>query len=318
MAAQKIFTPEEIAAQAGGEIPFLRLPQRMTVFSDRAARLRQLAPGHAMAGYLEFIADVADAQQRALDAPPQVGLPAGSVLAQSREHGMPPLNAQTFMRDPRWCDVLRRLLRDLAAHTEGTAQDIVNALENERDELYEAQASKLLNGITFGLNIAWAPLIGAALQVYWTHMTTTLGAAAFTRLDVPNVCPCCGMQPVASIARIGAQENGYRYLHCSLCAAEWHMVRIKCAACDSTKGISYQSIADARPAERHAVKAECCDECDSYLKILYMERDAQVEPVADDLATLPLDLLVADAGKLCAGVNFMLMHGEPAPVEADV
>jgi len=310
LTAQKIFSPEEIAAQAGGEIPFLRLPNRLNVFGDRAARLRQLAPGHSMSGYLEFIAKLADAQQRALNSDLQLALPSEAVLAQSREHGMPPLNAQNFSRDPGWRDLLRRLLRDLASHTEGVPHDVVNSLAGESDEIIEAQASKLLNGMVFGLNVAWAPLISAALQVYWTHMTTTLGAGGFERIDVPNICPCCGMQPVASIARIGAQENGYRYLHCSLCAAEWHLVRIKCAACDSTKGISYQSIEDGRPADRHAVKAECCEACDSYLKILYMERDAQVDPVADDLATLPLDLLVADSGKLCAGVNFMLMHGE--------
>ncbi|HYA59128.1 MAG TPA: hypothetical protein VED85_02095 [Burkholderiaceae bacterium] len=35
-----------------------------------------------------------------------------------------------------------------------------------------------------------------------------------------------------------------------------------------------------------------------------------VEPLADDLASLPLDLLVASTGKSCSGVSLLLIHGE--------
>jgi FdhE protein len=45
-----------------------------------------------------------------------------------------------------------------------------------------------------------------------------------------------------------------------------------------------------------AVKAETCDECRSYAKMLYQSQDANLDPFADDLATLGLDLLVAEAG----------------------
>ncbi|SQE32220.1 formate dehydrogenase accessory protein FdhE [Mannheimia haemolytica] len=38
-----------------------------------------------------------------------------------------------------------------------------------------------------------------------------------------------------------------------------------------------------------AVKAESCGDCHSYLKVLYQDKDVNVEPVADDLATLFLD-----------------------------
>ncbi len=113
------------------------------------------------------------------------------------------------------------------------------------------------------------------------------------------------------LLRIGARESGYRYLHCSLCAAEWHLVRIKCTNCESTKGIHYESIDNGQPSDKHAVKAECCDECGSYLKVMYMERDNLVDPVADDLATISLDLLITDTGKTSPGVNFMLIHGDP-------
>src|SRR4029077_7125285 len=120
--------------------------------------------------------------------------------------------------------------------------------------------------------------------------------------------------PTASVSRIGGGDSGFRYLHCALCAAQWHMVRIKCTHCQSNKGIHYQSpqrldavSTDAKPA----VEAETCDECGHYLKIVHMERDAYVEPVADDLASLTLDLLVSEAGFQRHGVNLMLLFGDP-------
>ncbi len=87
------------------------------------------------------------------------------------------------------------------------------------------------------------------------------------------------------------------------------MVRVKCANCESTRGISYLAL-DRGNAEQQAVSVEACDECGTYLKLCSMERDPAVEPVADDLATLALDLLVSDAGKTSCGVNFMLVHGD--------
>jgi hypothetical protein len=94
---------------------------------------------------------------------------------------------------------------------------------------------------------------------------------------------------VASVVRADPRSQGYRYLHCALCATEWHMVRVTCSQCESTKCITYQAIEGGS----EAVRAECCDNCRAYRKILYQEKDGDVDPVADDLASLALDLLLA-------------------------
>ena len=303
---QRILEPHQIQTRPASDVPVIRLPRRTAVFADRAARLEQLAPGHAMQDYLGFIAKVARVQDRMLDEMPAVTLPSSEHLAQAREHGMPPLNPQALRRDPSWCDLLRRMLRHLEPQTQGRVASIVRGLDAERDEFYEAQASKLLAGISLGLDLATAPLVAAALQVHWVHLVTALGAGAFRPIDTSSVCPACGSRPVASITRSGGAENGQRFLHCSLCSTEWHMVRIKCSSCESTKGIEYFVIEGGT----EAVKAETCDECGTYLKILYMERDPQVDPTADDLASVALDLLVADTGKLRSGQNLMLIHAD--------
>jgi FdhE protein len=116
------------------------------------------------------------------------------------------------------------------------------------------------------------------------------------------------------------RRRSFRYLHCSLCGAEWHHVRIKCCNCDSTRGIHYEELARRDGAEAAgsgaragAVRAECCDTCGHYIKHLVMEKDPQLDPVADDLASVALDLLVSEAGFLPMGVNLMLCFGEADP-----
>lgn len=320
----RLLSPEEIAVQAGQQAPFLRLPDRASAFAEREIRLRQRAASHPMRDFLLFMAELARAQQAVLQAFPDVPLPDAAALQRASHLGVPPLPAALWPRDPAWLTGLRLVLDGLLPRLAGSpAQTAVQALRAAEDDWVEQQAGRLVNCVMVGLDLAEAPLIAAGLQTYWTHLVLATQEARgndrlppFGRVDDAARCPCCGSRPTASVTRIGADESGYRYLHCSLCSAQWHMVRIKCSNCASTKGIHYQSLAsleDDGPSShgaRQAVEAETCDECGHYLKIVHMERDAHAEPVADDLASVTLDLLVAEAGFERHGVNLMLLFGE--------
>ncbi|WP_213957243.1 formate dehydrogenase accessory protein FdhE [Variovorax sp. dw_954] len=326
--AAPLLTPEEIAVRAGGQqqVPFLVLPQRASVFAEREIRLRQLAAGHPMRDFLIFMAEVVHAQHRALQDCPAVEVPDDAALESAARVGMPAVPATDWPRDPAWRAVFRSLLDSLVPRLAGSpALATVQALREVDDEWLDAQADLLLHNLMLGLELGPAPLIGAALQVYWTHLVLSTQAAGeksrlapFGRTDDATACPCCGSHPTASVSRVNATAGNYRYLHCSLCSTQWHMVRIKCSHCEGTKGIQYQSLepvgaatAEGNRAVKHPVEAETCDECGHYLKIVHMERDAQVEPVADDLASVTLDLLVSEAGFQRHGVNLMLLFGEP-------
>lgn len=300
----RILQPGEIEQLASSQIPFLRLPER-DLFRQRAERLRQLSNNHPIGDYLRLIAALADAQQQALDAHPSAALPDAGHLQRCHEHGMPPLGALGLQRDPVWRDTLSSILLNVQSHLTYASIPVIESLEQATPDQLETMADALLAGQLEHLNLGAAPFLAAALQVHWVHLAAQLGGENFPRIEPAHLCPACGSRPVASIARIGAAESGYRYLHCALCATEWHMVRIKCSHCESTKGITYQHLEQGSPA----VKAETCDECQSYLKIVYMEKDPLVEPTADDLATLALDVLVGEMGYLRSGPNLMLLHG---------
>jgi FdhE protein len=171
-------------------------------------------------------------------------------------------------------------------------REVVGRLEGFTERELEAQADALLAARASEIEMATAPFLMSALQVHWVALASQLKADDVRPLDVPGVCPVCGTLPVASIVRSDQGSQGYRYLHCALCATEWHLVRVTCSQCQNTEHLGYHSI----EGSSGAIRAESCDRCHTYRKILYQEKDVDVEPVADDLASLALDLLMAEAG----------------------
>jgi FdhE protein len=327
----RLLSPEEIAVQAGQQVPFLHFPVRSTVFAQREMRLRRCASMHSMKDFLLFMAEVARSQHEVLQNYPSVVLPDTAALEVASRDGVAPLPAVLWPRDAGWLDGLNRIVVALLPSlVNSPAQAAVSSLRTADSAWLEQQAERLLNGVMLGLDLAAAPLIAAALQAYWTHLVLSTQAtrgndrlSPFGRVRDVTLCPCCASRPIASILRIGAESAGYRYLHCSLCSMQWHMVRIKCSHCEKTRGIGYQSLSrvgdegSTEGSTKAVVEAETCDECGHYLKIVHMERDAYVEPVADDLATVTLDLLVSDAGFQRHGINLMLLFGDPDPKRAD-
>lgn len=309
--------PGEIEKLGSSNIPELLLPEAGSVFAARSRRLLELAEGHPMRDYLRFFAEVARIQQTLLDeiaaetvVEPAMPVPDAEALARAREFSMPPLAVATWPRASVWqrCarELPRRLVQSSGSDLPAEALAVLDRVIRAEPAWLEKQASEILNELDVELDRAAAPFLAAALQVYWTLMVSRLGPSAFGRLEHASVCPCCGSRPTASVVRLG-EPSGHRYLHCSLCSAQWHLVRIKCSHCETTEGIEYLHVEDRYPN----AKAECCSGCGSYLKIFYQDKDPAVEPMADDLGTLALDLMLSETtDKQRSGRNLALFHGE--------
>ncbi len=280
-------------------------PDPAQLFLRRARRFEKLALNHPLAEWLYFLAKLTRAQHEALMQFPSVRLPDATTLHQT--HGMPPLLATHWHRDPAWRGAALSSLLEVAEKSLPEAgREQLHRLTNASKEQLEALAYQVLRNEFHSETAAIMPIVAAALQVYWTHMASSLASDEIPPLsETPGVCPCCGSLPVSSVVHTTGPVTGLRYLHCSLCNIEWNMVRVKCAACEGTHGIAYHRI----EGKRLPISAETCDRCDSYLKIAYTAQDAEVDPVADDLATLSLDLLVDEAGYQRCGPNLLLMAG---------
>lgn len=306
---QRILEPGQIESIDHSAIPRLRMPERATLFSTRAARLRQLADASPIGGYIRLMATLADAQQQTL-AQISATMPSTESIDLAQQHSMPIAPATTAERDPLWRDVLQRLLDRVEAAGLVTPMlaRVIDDLRVKSAEELDALADAVLALRFNEVEPASAPFVMAALQVVWTDIASRIDQRAVPYLDAPGACPVCGVPPVASIVRVGGQFQGYRYVQCGLCSTEWHVVRVKCTNCDSTKGIAYHGI----DGGSEALKAESCDECHTYRKIGYQEKDYDFEPLADDLASLTLDLLMNEAGYKRSSPNPLLWPEVPS------
>lgn len=312
---QRILQPGEIEALDKTSFPRILLPQVASLFAERAARLRQLAQGNPIADYLQFAAKIVDAQHAAVSQVELQPLDTSS-MARAQQHSMPLLPAAEHI-DPAWHAVLDAMLDTLAGDQglPDPLQPLITSLRElsrqERDEI----ALRLLQKEVAARHIGMAPFIMAALQVVFARRAAALQVQDVPYTEPASICPVCASEPVASVIRIGGKLAGHRYAHCGTCACEWHMVRVKCTHCESTKGIHYQGI-DGGSEE---VLAETCDECGSYRKLVNQEKNPMVEPLADDLASLMLDLLMSETRFQRASANPLLFVAvaEEQPGEAD-
>jgi FdhE protein len=300
----RILEPGQIEAPAG-QIRFLILTGR-DLFARRAGRFRFLSNGHPLGEYLNFLALLADAQQASLSQFPRLPLPCPDEQAFCRENGMPLLAARSWTRNQAWHRTLTMILQQMGETVLppaacSTIAGLIQASENRLEKM----ADSILAGELTDISPQELPFVAASLQVYWVQMVSALGEVAFGKLNQNGVCPVCGSYPSIGIVNIGGKEQGLRYLSCSLCASQWHMVRIKCSNCESTHGINHYIL----EGSNGAVKAESCDDCNTYLKLLYLEKDCRMEAMADDLATLALDMLMDKEGKVRGGPNLFFHSG---------
>jgi len=274
---QALSNPDNTLGEIAAGDP-VRLPDPATVFRRRSQRLSVLAEGHELQSFLRMIAAVVAAQQGALD-----GLGDGS-----------------------WQAALARILDTVdPALLPDAARQAREALKAASPAALEALGEHFLSGEVPPDEAARMVFVAAALQVAWTHTAARLHLGSVKPAeDKPGLCPVCASPPVAGVIEPGGTKFGHRYLHCSLCATQWRYVRARCVHCGSTEKISFRQVAGTT-----YLRAECCESCHGYSKVFYVEQAKAIEPFADDLASLGLDLMVGEEGYSRVANPFVLGDG---------
>ena len=288
-----------------GSVPFVRLPDPGTLFADRAERLRAVAPGHPLEGYIRFVAEIARAQAAVAGTHPDPDTAAAPAddFALRVEHGMPPLSRRVIEADGAFHACLDALLATVdlteAPEASRTALDTLRAATRE-DRL--DLAVQVFEGALPIERMAECAFVSAALQICLAGRAAQLDAKALKPV-ADGVCPCCGGAPVASLIVAWTPADKARYLSCSLCGTLWNHVRIRCTACGSGEGISYYGLDEVSKD----VQVETCTTCNSYIKHLHQYQAPTLDPVADDIASYGLDLKIAEEGFRRAGLNLLFV-----------
>jgi FdhE protein len=282
--------------------PFVILPDLAKVFLTRSQRFAELAPGHQLQPYLEFLSRLTAAQHDVLGRLPPVPALDQDRVSTALVHGMPPVAIEAKQPDTVLDATVVAFLDALS--TAAMPEPPRTALAGIHAALPPARALMLADALADepAADLAQRTLLLAALQVHATRLAAQLDADALKPI-ADGICPACGNPPAASavVGMPGAHNS--RFCFCSLCSTAWHVVRVKCTLCSSTGGIAYQTI----EGQSDAVRAETCDSCKRYVKIMYQIEHPKVEAFADDVASLGLDLLLRDSEWQRGGHNLFLL-----------
>lgn len=264
------------------------------------ARLGQERP--TLAGHAALLADILPRLYRENDE----GKPPPLALDHARAKlagGLPLLRGETVHLDgrafrQRWLHVCAAVERHQGG---GTATALANHLRQgglEPDELVRdvlagrlqalhAQAEKL------GLDSA---LLATVLRLTLVPALAPLDAAlAPLRTGTAwerGYCPTCGSWPLLGEYR-GLDQT--RFLRCGLCLAEWEFPRLLCPFCSTRdhRLLGYFTV----EGEEGKHRASTCDACRGYVRMVAsLTRLSGPRLLVADLATLHLDLAVADRG----------------------
>ncbi|MFQ1006417.1 formate dehydrogenase accessory protein FdhE [Gilliamella sp. CG22] len=275
------------------QIPLLFYPSPTTLYLHRANRLKELAKNSPFSDYLCFCAQLAQTQADLVSQKPL-----NKELIEPLNNDLPPLSIENLSLPYSWQDYLKALLQSSSNLTDEISI-VIEQLDKNSIEQLQNKALHLLKGEFHAVDGNEAVFIWSALSVYYSQLASQIkGKAVSENSDKNWLCPVCNSMPVASVIQLGG-HNGLRYLHCSLCESEWYVPRVKCTSCDNMKNIEYFSL----DSELSATKTECCDACHSYLKIFDQDKDPHIEVIADDIASLILDIKTEEEGFAKSGIN---------------
>ncbi|MGH6762360.1 MAG: formate dehydrogenase accessory protein FdhE [Phyllobacterium sp.] len=290
MAKTTVVAPDPTAIGDVSSPPFAQLPDPVSLFSNRAARLRLLAQTSPLKPYLSFIVGLTEAQikaQASLAAPPS---PDDEAVHRAQAFAMPLVDRRQAAESAMLKEIFDHLFDaveplEKPAPAAQALANVVRAGDDERCAMTNAVFSGLLPADAIAEHIyTWA-----GLQVHLARLASALDLASVKPV-ADGVCPVCGSLPVSTMVVGWPGSHGARFCACSLCGTLWHYVRIKCVLCGSTKGIGYQEVEGGNGV----IKAETCDECKGWVKILYQQKGPGADPVADDVANLGLDMLMRE------------------------
>jgi FdhE protein len=106
-----------------------------------------------------------------------------------------------------------------------------------------------------------------------------------------GTCPLCGSHPQIAQLR---DEEGKRYLQCSLCGCQWRSERMVCPYCANKDADSLHYFCSD---DEEAYRVDLCDQCKGYIKTID-SRKLDYEPFLDleDILTIHLDILALEKG----------------------
>lgn len=327
-------SPDEIQKKNFFHIVRYMAPQE-NVFSTRAARFRQLAQEtqNDWQHYLMLMAEVADVQDRLLQKLSPVDIfEKADVANKSALHALlhklsasdkqpkprtlseklqEPLNVEFLSRQeallPR---LLKDFSKDISPQLPQQSKAALNTLVALDSPALLELTQKVFNGLASDEPADETLWLNAVLQILFTKAAMPLHEDIIETDSMTGFCPACGTDAVSAVILNKSDSEGLRYMHCPTCNSRWHVIRTQCSFCSHTGQLLQYSLPDTDVPVLSGAVAEGCQSCGNYRKTFLLSKQHLADPIADDLASLALDIKMTEEGEFTrGGANPFLMNG---------
>ncbi len=127
----------------------------------------------------------------------------------------------------------------------------------------------------------------------WIEKNRRVGESTFEGKS-SGKCPACLEWPIVSVLREDKNaETVRRSLICRRCSREWDFPRVLCPSCDEEKT---EKLPRYTAQEIPWIRVDACDTCKKYIKSVDLTLNWDAEPIVDELASTPLDVIAREHG----------------------
>lgn len=269
-----------------------------------AGALMKLRPAYTtlLDFYKRIFAAQEDSKSRIAIEPISVSEESLSVKAKEK---FPLINISEFVIDAEEATKLFRTICNIAEESSEemreSVRDIINAIDagkldlnkifagflGEDDLLFEKIADeqggnvKVLSFITYN-SIKPSLSVCASQLLMYLHDKNQPWEKGY--------CPICGNPPMLSTF----EENGNRFLFCSICGHKWHVPRLYCPFCDNKDN---KTLRYFKSEEEKEYRLDVCDKCKKYIKVVdTREIERMIYPPLENVSSIHLDIKAQEMG----------------------
>ncbi len=276
-----------------------------TRFVRTAARLDAFSAGHPMAEWLGFMARLARAQHALADMMGPLGSP-NPIEREDAAEMTPPIAANGHRRVPIWRQGLALLLDGLDIGPAPAPVRLAMARLRDRGiDAQEALADDFLHGSVDSADVGRCALRGGGAAGLF-HAPRRVLASIFLASAAPTR-PLSLLRQHARMRRRQRLRAGPRRALSALLAL-WDRLESRAGRLHHLRPVALPGTEEIE-GDSGAVRSETCDDCGTYAKMFYQAQDTGVDPIADDLATLGLDVLAGEEGWSRHAPNPFLLIG---------
>ncbi len=258
--------------------PWIKLPDRGSLFKKRAHRFAHLATTSPNKEDLLFWAHFCNAQQQLTNTLQDFS----TALSRFTTVSTPPFDRSKILSLGFYDSVVHNFLNHISTSALPLKyQEVFNQVQQKQDQ-WRLWGHNLLNHPLSHQHLAEHIFIIGALQIIYCLTASQLDPQTLTPQQ-NNLCPACAGTHLANIAGGWKGEEKQRLCSCLYCGTLWRSAHLQCTFCNTTHNTFHHNFEkDSKNILLDSILIETCEVCRHDYNQLNQQDHSSLNVFADD------------------------------------